>query len=125
MARAYSLDLRQKVVEFVLRGESKEEAARVFNIGIDSVYRWLRLYNKTGNLKPKKRVFLPKKVNIESLRAYVAKNPDHTLTEIGVALALGAQTVWKYLKRLKITRKKKRPVMRKAAQKNERNFKKH
>lgn len=125
MARAYSLDLRQKVVEFVLQGESKEEAARVFNIGIDSVYRWLRLYNKTGSLKPKKRVFLPKKVNVESLRAYVAKNPDHTLTEIGNALALGAQTVWKYLKRLKITRKKKRPVMRKVAQKNEQNFKKH
>lgn len=117
MARAFSLDLRQKVVDFILAGGTKRDAARIFGIGEDSVYRWMRLQKK-GDLRAKKRIFLPKKVNVEILRAYVEKHPDHTLTEIGKALFLGPQTVWKWLKRMKITRKKKPHFMQKAAQSN-------
>ena len=53
MARAFSLELRQKVVDFILQGGTKQEAAEVFGLGEDSIYRWMRRY-KAGDLKPKK-----------------------------------------------------------------------
>lgn len=37
-----SVDLRQRVVDFVRRGDSKAEAARRFRVGEASVYRWLK-----------------------------------------------------------------------------------
>ena len=38
MGRAYSLDLRQKVMSFISQGGRKREAARVFGIGEDTIY---------------------------------------------------------------------------------------
>lgn len=124
MARAYSLDLRNKVMDFILQGGAKREASRIFGIGEDSVYRWIRRYN-AGDLRPKKRVFLPKKVNVDKLLAYVEEHPDHTLIEIGTALCLGRQTVCNYLNRLKITRKKKRRFMQKVVSRNVQHFKRN
>ena len=37
----YSLDLRQKVINFVGNGGMITEAARTFGIGRASIYRWL------------------------------------------------------------------------------------
>ena len=37
-----SVDLRQRVVDFVRSGGSKAEAARRFKVGEASVYRWLK-----------------------------------------------------------------------------------
>lgn len=106
MAKAYSEDLREKVISHIMSGCSKREAAKVFNIGEATVYNWLKLHKK-GSLKPKKRTDYPRKVDEQKLREYVEQNPDHTLTQIGNALNLKFQTVGKWLKRLKITRKKR------------------
>ena len=37
----YSLDLKQKVINFVKNGSMLTEAAYTFGIGIASIYRWL------------------------------------------------------------------------------------
>ena len=37
----YSLDLRQKVVNFVENGGKITDAAHIFEVGIASIYRWL------------------------------------------------------------------------------------
>ena len=106
MARAYSLDLRQKVISFISQGGSKREAAKVFNIGEDTIYRWQRRH-KLGDLNPKKRTNFQTKVPLETLCKYVEEHPDHTLQEIGQAVNLSASKVWKHLKKLGITRKKR------------------
>jgi putative transposase len=106
MAKAYSLDLRQKVISFIVQGGSKRAAAKVFNVGEDTIYRWLRR-NKSGDLAPRKRTDFPTKVPLETLRKYVEENPDHTLKEIGLAVKLSGSKVWKHLKKLKLTRKKR------------------
>ena len=116
MGHAYSIDLRKKVIALIASGSSKREAARIFNIGEDTIYRWLRRY-KTGDLAPKKPTHLPRKVDPEKLRLYVAAHLDHTLVEIAAALGLGRQTVFTWLRRLGITRKK-RPYAIKSGVKN-------
>lgn len=35
MAKAYSIDLKEKVISFVSQGGGKREAARIFDIGED------------------------------------------------------------------------------------------
>ena len=53
--RAYSEDLRQKVVEAVhQRGTSKSEAARLFSISLSSVKRYTRLASQGEPLTPRK-----------------------------------------------------------------------
>ena len=85
MGRAYSLDLRQKVMSFISQGGRKREAARVFGIGEDTIYRWIRR-DKSGDLAAKKRIDFPTKVPLATLSQYVKDHPDHTLKEIGQAI---------------------------------------
>ena len=122
MARAYSEDLREKVISRIMSGCSKREAAKVFNIGEATVYNWLKLH-KEGSLKPKKRTDYPRKVDEQKLRDYVEQNPDHTLTQIGSALNLKFQTVGKWLNRLKITRKKRQRFTKNAMKRSGPNLK--
>src|SRR5215203_4834748 len=54
MMKAYSEDLRQKVVEAVQqRGTSKSEAARLFSISLSSVKRYTRLASRGEPLTPR------------------------------------------------------------------------
>ena len=124
MAKAYSLDLRDKVISFISQGESKRQSSKVFGIGEDTIYRWLRRH-KAGTLAPKKRTHFPQKVVPEILVSYVEENQDHTLKEIGKALGFSASNVLKWLRRLNITRKKRprsiRNVVRKSGLISKRN----
>jgi transposase len=53
--KAYSEDLRKKVVEAVnQRGTSKSEAARLFSISLSSVKRYTRLADRGEPLTPRK-----------------------------------------------------------------------
>ena len=53
--KAYSEDLRQKVVEAVQQhGTSKSEAARLFSISLSSVKRYTRLADRGESLVPRK-----------------------------------------------------------------------
>jgi len=53
--KAYSEDLRKKVVEAVEhRGTSKSEAARLFSISLSSVKRYTRLADRGESLTPRK-----------------------------------------------------------------------
>lgn len=124
MARAYSLDLREKVISFVKQGHSKREASKVFNIGEDTIYRWLRRLKAGESLTAKKRTHYATKVPMEVLKSYVEEHPDHTLKEIGDALGLHNSKVCKHLQKLNITRKKRPHFMRNAVKKNERSLNK-
>ncbi|MGI9355958.1 MAG: IS630 family transposase [Rhizobiaceae bacterium] len=52
MARAYSLDLRRRVIEAIEGGLSTREAARRFAIGIATAGAWYRRWCRTGDVRP-------------------------------------------------------------------------
>ncbi len=52
--RAYSLDLRQKIVAAVERGMSKAQAARLFGVSATSVKRYVKLAEEGRPLGPGK-----------------------------------------------------------------------
>jgi len=51
--KAYSEDLRERVVDAVAVGKTKGEVARIFSVSVPSIDRWLRLKRETEKLTPK------------------------------------------------------------------------
>jgi transposase len=54
MMKAYSLDLRTKILESVRRGVSISETARRFGVNCSTVGRYLKRLNENGSLASKK-----------------------------------------------------------------------
>ena len=50
--RAYSKDLRLKVLDAVDRGMSREEVARIFGVSVPSIKRWLKRRRESGDVEP-------------------------------------------------------------------------
>jgi putative transposase len=107
MAAAYSVDLRTKVLDFIDRGGKKIEACRLYRIGKDTVFRWLRLRTKTGKLNPKEKTGKPWKLDYEKLQKIIEEKPDSTLKEFAAVCNVSPAGIRKALIKLKITRKKR------------------
>lgn len=116
--RAYSLDLRQKVVAAVERGASTiEEVASSFGVGLTFVKKMLRQHRETGDLRPRPHGggHTPRLAakHLKLLRAEVARSPDKTIPalrdhlEERAGVAVSAPTVSRALSRLGLSRKKK------------------
>ena len=52
MARAYSLDLRSRLIEAVRSGMSARAAADRFGVGVATGVRWARQFRSTGSVSP-------------------------------------------------------------------------
>jgi transposase len=53
MARPYSIDLRERVVDAVERGGlSRRQAAARFGVGVSTVITWVRRFRETGGVAP-------------------------------------------------------------------------
>jgi transposase len=82
--RAYSKDLRSKVLEAVDRGMPRKEVAEVFGVSVPSIKRWLKRRRETGNVDPKPIPGPPacKKEALDAALPQQARlNPDLTLDE--------------------------------------------
>jgi transposase len=110
--RAYSLDLRQRVLADGDRGLTTRAVATKYSVSES----WVRLLKQrrrdTGEIAP--RTSRPKRQptltpHLERLRELVAAHPDATLqelhTKLGVAVCLA--TLWAALRRLGLSLKKK------------------
>jgi transposase len=82
--KAYSEDLRRRIVAAVDGGLARSEAARVFGVGRATVKRYLALRRETGALAPRPRRGPPpiKTAPLaEALPARLTAAPDATLAE--------------------------------------------
>lgn len=117
--KAYSEDLRKKIVEAVQRGMPKNEAARSFGVGISSVKRYVATARQGRSLAPKKRPGSKPKLDEGArrlLEADLQKRPAATLPERAQFLrrACGVlvsdSTISRMLRRMGFSRKKDRWV---------------
>lgn len=114
MAKAYSNDLRERVIKSYESGISKGEIINIFIISLDTLNRWIRKYKETGNVEPYKRTkYRAKKFSDEALLEDVLKNPSATLEERAMLFSVKHQSVYARMKALGITRKKRLSSMRK------------
>jgi transposase len=115
--KAYSEDLRLRIVAAVDGGMPRSEAARVFGVGRATVKRYLALRRETGALAPRPRHGPPPIKGAalrEALPARFAAAPDATLAEhcawyeAATGVRLSSRTMGRAIARLGWTRKKSR-----------------
>ena len=111
MARPYSSDLRERVIEAVAGGESCHDVAAVFDVSVSSVVKWRQRERETGTVAAKpmggKRPFLLMGQR-EWLLSRIAEEPDLTLQALQNELREGGtmvslDTLWRFLKSCGIT----------------------
>ena len=112
--RAYSNDLRERIVAAVERGEqSIRLIARLFSVSLSCIVRLLQHKRRTGSVQPKPHGGVPpRKLDAAAearLLELVRDQPDATLAELRDRLGIhcSLMTIARALKRRKITRKKK------------------
>jgi transposase len=110
--QAYSMDLRVRVMADVDSGLGTTATAKKYRVSADWVRKLKRFRRQTGSFAPRQqRVSHATKLDeqLPRLQQLVAERPDATLRELrealGVAVALG--TIWRALRRLQFTFKKK------------------
>jgi transposase len=82
--RAYSKDLRVKVLDAVDRGMPRAEVAKIFGISLPSIKRWLKRRRETGEVGAKVPSGPPAIKGAmlqEWLPDHLQRNPDLTLEE--------------------------------------------
>lgn len=110
--RAYSMDLRQRVLADCDRGMATLEVATKYTVSTAWVRRLKQRRRQTGEVQPRQGRPGPKPVlagHLDRLRQAVAAQPDLSASEYRDRLGLGcaAVTVWRALRRLGLTFKKK------------------
>ena len=115
MARAYSQDLRSRLIEIVESGRSARSTAKLFRVSASSAVKWVQRWRRTGSVSAnpvrghRRRVL---EAHAEWLLKLVATRSDLTLKEIranlakrGVRVSIG--TLWNFFERQNISFKKK------------------
>jgi len=117
--KAYSPDLRSKIVAAVDAGRPKAEVARVFSVGLSTVKRYLKQHHETGSLAPKRSSGRPPTIRPDQhdlLRAQLEAHPDGFLDEHccwwdeRTGVRVSTSTMSRAIRRLRWTRKKGRWV---------------
>jgi transposase len=114
MPRAYSIDMRQRVLARVESGASRREAAEHYDVSASTAVIWVKCFRETGRCAPQPRggSISPLEEHAEFLLALIDDKPDLTLDEVVSAMRkqriAGSRTaVWRFFQRHKITFKKK------------------
>jgi transposase len=112
---AYSLDLREKIVESVKKGVPKAETARRFGVDRATVKRYCRQLDKRGTLEPRKAPGKRPKLDQKARRLLVedleerpwathSQRAEFLFAVSGVSVS--EATVCRAVRRLKRSRKK-------------------
>ena len=128
MAKPYSDDLRQKVMQaIIVDGMDKTEASRVFNISRNTIYLWLKRQAISGSYKA-----LPNRppgnnhkiICWEKFREFAELNGDKTQAEMASLWPedISQRTISRALNKIGFTRKKKHSATKREPSKKEMNL---
>jgi transposase len=117
MGRAYSIDLRERVVDAVCEGGlSCHQAAAQFGVGISTAILWVQRFRETGSVAPDQiGGYKPKKISGKHRDWLVqrCRTADFTLRGLVAELAerglkVDYRTVWDFVHAEKLSHKKRR-----------------
>lgn len=128
MARAYSEDLRARVIGSVAAGSSARAAARQFDVSASFAIALVRRWRQTGSYAAKRMGGYRRPVleaRKDWLLALIGEEPDLTLDEVRLRLrqdgvVVGMGTVWRFFERHGISFKKNRARRRARSARRER-----
>ena len=85
--KAYSLDIRQKVIDaYEAQEDSQRGLAKRFKVGLSTVQRWLKRYQAGDGIAPKPygggQSAKLSEPQLEQVKAIIERNNDATLVEL-------------------------------------------
>ena len=88
MPRAYSTDMRARVIARVESGASRREAAEHYEVSASTAVIWVKCFRESGRCaaKPRGGSTSPLEAHAEFLLALIAEQPDLTLDEVVSAM---------------------------------------
>ena len=119
MGRAYSTDLRERVIELRSDGHTQQGIAQLLRMSLSTVKRYLVRYQATGSVAPtvaKRKQSTLSEAERALLSAQVEAHPSWTLHEHAAGFAqrsgrrVSHMTIHRVLQRLGFTYKKRRWV---------------
>lgn len=78
MKKQYSSDLKVNAVKYYLKIKNYTKTCKIFECSIRSLKRWVEKYNKTGDVKRKKRNELSYKITKE----YILNLPEVAIPSV-------------------------------------------
>lgn len=114
MAKAYSYDFRQKVLQaLALDGLKKSEVSQLFHISRNTLDLWLKRKAATGDVQAKQRQAVSPRQKItdwEKFRAFAKEHESKTQVEMAALWEsdISDRTISRALAKLGWTRKKRR-----------------
>lgn len=127
MVRPYSLDLRERVIEAVMRGGmSARGAAARFDVAESSAIRWVSRYRTSGSAAPSQMGGYKPNLLTGALRDWLLERAGRDFTLRGLAAELAAEfgvkvdyvQVWRFAHAEGLSFKKKRSARRTAQTKD-------
>lgn len=113
MPKPCSLDLRIRLLDAVIAGASRREAADCFDVSASSAVKWLQRWEETGSIaaRPTGGSISPLEEHADWLLALISQQSDLTLDEIVAAMrkrriAGSRSAVWRFFRRHNISFKK-------------------
>ena len=113
MPKAYSTDMRARVIARVESGASRREAAEHYEVSASTAVIWVKCFRESGRCaaKPRGGSTSPLEEHAEFLLALIDEQPDLTLDEVVSAMRRhripGSRTaVWRFFDRRNISYKK-------------------
>lgn len=128
MAKPYSYDLREKVINAIeLDGLKKSEASQLFNISRNTIDLWLKRKAQTGDFKPKPNKppgHSHKITDWDKFREFAQTYGDKTQEQMAQLWEgdISSRTISRALERIEFTRKKKLLGMKNAMRANVKPF---
>ena len=124
MAKAYSYDFRQKVIQAIeLDGLKRCEASELFGISRNTINLWFHRKAETGDVQAKPRTVGEPRGKItdwQKFRAFVKEHGDKTQAEMAQLWegTISQRTISRALQQIGYTRKKKRMGTTNATKRN-------
>ena len=128
MAKAYSYDLRQKVIQAIeLDGMKKSEAAQVFQLSRNTINLWLRRQAETGDYQAKSNRphrTTDKITDWNKFAEFVKQHGDKTQDQMAALWEgdISARTISRALHKLGLSRKKRPTAIANGTKPKERVF---
>ena len=120
--KTYSLDLRQKVMKAVDRGDRVGMIAKNFGLDEKTIYLWRKQRKERGHIEPitkYQKGHHPKITDLKKFEEFVRENASCTTKELTLKWGnIGLSAIKKYLKKIGFTRKKRLLGTKIAAKKN-------
>lgn len=98
---SYSIDMRERAVQFVQDGGSQTDASRLFGVDRKTIYHWLH----RKDLLPRPAKTRHRVIDKERLVTHVRAHPDALLRERAIEFGVTPSGLWRAMRRLGMRKK--------------------